>query len=95
MAEVSIRDAIRQVAENPEPATDIVLDVPVSELVARTLYDIANDPNTRVRGALSRSRRAQKIIANRTAGLRKAGTRPATQKVVEVEFVDLTQGVLE
>ena len=95
MGKMSIREALLHVVNHPEPDTDIVLDVPVSELVARTLYDIANDPNTRVRGALSRSRRAQKIIANRTAGLRKAGTRPATQKVVDVAFVDLTQGVLE
>ena len=95
MAEVSIRDAIRLVADNPEPATDIVLDVKVHELVARTLFDIANNPDSKVRGSLGRASRAQRIILNRHDGLRRPGTHPAAREAEGLDFVDLTAGVLE
>lgn len=92
---VSIREALQKVADHPEYTTDALIDVPVHELVARTLFDIANSPDTKVRGSLSRATRAQKIIMDRLVGLRKAGTNPVAQAEAGLQFVDLTRGVLE
>ena len=92
---VSIREALQKVADNPEYTTDALIDAPVHELVARTLFDIANSPNAKVRGSLSRATRAQKMIMDRLVGLRKAGTNPVAQTEAGIEFVDLTRGVLE
>ena len=94
MAKVTVREALMNVVKNPEPRTDILIDVPASELVARTLFEIANNPDTRVRGSLARSHRAQNIIMNRTTGSRKAGTHPATRRRGGIEFLDLTKGQL-
>ena len=95
MVKVSIREAIQYVADHPEPATDVVIDLKVHELVARTLFDIANNPDTRVRGSMVRATRAQKIIMNRLVGLRKPGTHPAARESAGIDFVDLTGGALE
>ena len=92
---VSIREALQKVADNPEYTPDVLIDAPVHELVARTLFDIANSPDTKVRGSLSRATRAQKMIMDRLVGLRKAGTNPVAQGEAGIEFVDLTRGVLE
>ena len=92
---MSIREALQHVADHPVPATDVVLDVKVSELVARTLFDIANNPDSRVRGSVGRATKAQKIILNRLDGLRRPGTHPAAREAEGIEFVDLTTGVLE
>ena len=92
---VNIREALQQVADNPEPATDDALEVKVYELVARTLFDIANFPDPKVRGSVRRSTRAQRIIMDRLVGVRKTGTHPVARASAGIEFVDLTQGVLE
>ena len=92
---VGIREALQKVADNPVPSTDIVIDVAVHELVARTLFDIANNPDSKVRGSLGRASRAQRIILNRHDGLRRPGTHPAAREAEGLDFVDLTAGVLE
>lgn len=92
---VGIREALQRVADNPEPATDIVIDVHIHELVARTLFDIANNPDAKVRGSLQKATRAQKILMNRLVGLRRPGTHPAARESEGIEFLDLTKGVIE
>ena len=95
MGKMSIREALLHVVSHPEPDTDIVLDVKVYELVARTLFDIANNPDSKVRGSLGRASLAQRIILNRHDGLRRPGTHPAAREAEGLDFVDLTAGVLE
>ena len=92
---VSIKESLENVAKHPEMSTDIIIDVRVHELVARTLYEIANDPDQRVRGSLSRATKAQKLIFNRIVGTRRPGTHPAAREGGDIEFRDLTKGVLE
>jgi len=92
---ISVQQALQFVADHPVPATDVVLDLPVFELVARSLFEIANGPDARVRGSLARTTRAQRMILDRLVGRRAAGTHPATKKRGdEVEYVDLTVGVI-
>ena len=94
MVSVSIRQALQHVADHPEPATDVTLDLKVHELVARSLFDIANNPDAKVRGSMTRATRAQRLILNRLDGLRRPGSHPAARKSEELHFVDLTAGVL-
>lgn len=94
MKVVTIRQALQQVADYPQPLTDEVIQAPVYELVARTLFDIANRPDASVRGSMTRANKARKMILDRMVGKRRVGTRPATVKKVEVEFRDLTGGEL-
>lgn len=92
---VSIRQALQQVADYPVPVSDDVLASPVHELVARALFDIANRPDASVRGSMAKANKARKIILDRMVGKRRAGSHPATRRVIQVEFVDLTGGELE
>lgn len=94
MANVSVRQALQYVADHPVPATDELVELPAWEHIARALFVIANSPDAKVRGSMVRATKAQKLILDRMVGLRAAGTNPAAIKNVEVEFVDLTQGVL-
>ena len=94
MVKVSIRQALNHVAKHPDPATDVSLDVPCWELVSRSLFEIANNPNTKVRGSMARAVRAQKIIANRQVGLRRPGTHPVARVSEDIDFHDLTQAEL-
>ncbi len=87
----TIRQALEYVANHPTPETDEALVVPVHELVCRALFDIANNPDASVRGSMSRANRARKIIFDRMAGKRRAGTHPARRTNRRVQFVDLTQ----
>lgn len=88
---VSVQQALQYVADHPVANTDILLDLPVHELVSRTLFEIANAPDARVRGSLARTTRAQRMIMDRLVGRRATGTKPATRKkAAEVEYVDLT-----
>lgn len=92
---VTIKQAMQHVADNPEMVTDEMLAVPTHELVVRTLFEIANSPNTRDRGAMARANVARTMIFNRLVGRRKSGSHPATNRQIEVEFVDLTGGAIE
>lgn len=95
MKSVTVRQALQNVADYPTPLDDEVIQSPVHELVARTLFDIANRPDASVRGSMSRANRARRMILDRMVGKRRAGSHPATRTEVDIEFVDLTGGELE
>lgn len=95
MKQVTVRQALQQVADYPHPIDDEVIQYPVHEMIARTLFDIANRPDQSVRGSMARANKARRMILNRLVGKRRAGSHPATRNEVEVEFVDLTGKQLE
>lgn len=90
MPPVTVRQALQNVADYPGLTTDIILDLPAHELVARTLFDIANRPDAAERGSMARANKARKMIMDRMVGKRRAGTHPATRSDDQVEFLDLT-----
>ena len=92
--QVTVQKALRLVASHPDPETDVVLDLRVHELVCRALFEIANSPDVKVRGSMSRATRAQRLIMNRMVGVRRKGTHPAARKTAALKFVDLTQAEL-
>lgn len=87
---VTIRQALQQVADNPVLKSDDLISLPVHELVARSLFEIANGAQISERGSLTRANVARNMIFNRLVGRRRAGSHPATQTKVELEFVNLT-----
>jgi hypothetical protein len=90
MRNTTIRQALQHVADNPVMETDEMLVVPAHELVARTLYEIANSPMTgRTRDA-SRANVARGMIFNRLVGKRQPGSHPATKQQSAVAFRTLT-----
>jgi hypothetical protein len=89
---VTIREALQRVADYPKPLNDEWLQMPVHELVARSLFDIANSPDSKVRGANSRANKARKMILDRMAGRRRSGTKPVSTGAIDITFVDLTGG---
>lgn len=91
----TIAEALQYVADHPDPGDVAPIDTPVHELVARTLFEIANTPDSRVRGSLTRATAAQKIILDRLVGTRRPGSHPAARRDDGITFVDLTAGVLE
>lgn len=91
---VTIRQALQNVADFPQMVDDDMLQKPVYELVARSLFDIANRPDVSVRGSMGRANKARKLILERMVGRRRAGSHPATREVVQVDFIDLTGGEL-
>lgn len=94
MKHKSIREALELVASRPAPTTDPI-ETPVYELVSQTLFDIANNPDKKVRGSMARATRARKIIFDRLVGRRRTGTHPAQLKGEEIEFRDLTVVAIE
>lgn len=90
----TVREALQFVADHPELRT-APIDTPVWELVPRILFDIANNPDAKVRGSMARATRAQKMIADRLVGRRRPGTHPAVAQRNEVTFRDLTEGAIE
>jgi hypothetical protein len=92
---VTIRQALQQVADNPTIKTDRLIELPVYELVSRSLFEIANGAQISERGSLTRANVARSMIFNRLVGRRRAGSHPATQVKVELEFVNLTGEALE
>lgn len=95
MKKVTVKAALRAVAENPAMPDDELLQHPVHELIARNLFEIANYPDAKVRGSLARANKARKMIFDRLVGKRRAGSHPATRNAVEIDFIDLTGGELE
>jgi hypothetical protein len=91
----SIADALQYVAEHPIGSTAAPIDAPVYELVCQALFQVANSPDSNVRGSFAKANRAQKLILNRMVGRRRPGTHPAQARTEEIEFVDLTAGVGE
>jgi hypothetical protein len=90
MRHTTIRQALQHVADNPQIETDEMLVVPVHELVARTLFEIANNPMTGKRGAAAKANAARTLIFDRLVGKRQPGSHPATREKQAVEFVDMT-----
>jgi hypothetical protein len=86
----TVRQALQHVANYPEPVNDDNLDWPAHELVARTLFDIANRPDHSVPGAPAKANRARKIIMDRLDGKRRAGTRPLRPTGESLLIRDLT-----
>jgi hypothetical protein len=95
MAHTTIQQALQHVADHPRMATDVTIDVPVHELVARALFEIANSPDEGVRGSMTKATKAQRLILDRMVGTRRPGSHPAARKNDSIDFVDLTEGVLE
>lgn len=91
----TIKQALQHVADHPEMKTDVILDVQVSELVSRTLYEIANGVQISERGSLTRANVARTMIFNRLVGKRRAGSHPATDQAVQLDMVDLTAHPIE
>ena len=92
---VTIKQSLQQVADNPQPRTDDLLSLPSHELVARTLFEIANGAKMGERNSLSRANVARNMILTRLVGRRRAGSHPATEVKVELEFIDLTGEAIE
>jgi hypothetical protein len=95
MKTVTVRQALQNVADYPRMVDDEIIQTPAHELIARTLFDIANRPDASVRGSMSRANKARRMILNRMVGKRRPGSHPATRNEVEVEFVDLTGKTIE
>jgi hypothetical protein len=89
---VTVREALQNVADYPRMLDDEIIQHPVHELVCRNLFEIANHPDERVRGSMSRANKARKIILDRLVGKRRAGSHPATRNEVRLDFIDLTGG---
>ena len=88
----TIRQALLYVEGKPEWPDISRLQMPVWELVARNLFDHANNPD-KSRTAMNRAIRAQKIILDRLTGTRRTGTSPAVRNAQAVHMRDLTEGI--
>jgi uncharacterized membrane protein (UPF0127 family) len=95
MKHITVRQALQQVADYPVPLTDEVILMPTHEMICRTLFDIANTPDAKIRGSMGRANKARGMIMNRLVGRRRAGSHPATRVTVDIDFVDLTGGELD
>jgi hypothetical protein len=91
----TIKQALQYVADHPQLETDDLINLKVSELVSRTLFEIANGAKIKERGSMNRANVARQMIFARLVGRRRAGSHPATHKKVTLEFVDLTGGELK
>ena len=92
MQKRTVREALQHVADYPQPVDDEVIRMHTGELIARTLYDIANKPDAQVRGSMARANKARRLIMNYLAGRRRVGTAPHVKQVVSLKMNDLTGG---
>lgn len=90
----TVRDALVYVAEHELDPNQAPIDTPVWELIGRTLFEIANNPNAKVRGSMARATKAQRMISERLVGTRRPGTHPARAVATTISFVDLAAGAL-
>ena len=90
----TVRQSLSYVDRHPDWPETARLDMPVWELVARNLFDIANHPDRKVRGSVARATRAQKIILERLSGTRRMGTNPAVRGKKGLTLIDLTAGAI-
>jgi len=93
----TVRQALLAVEDSPDWPNDSMqarFEMPVHEMVARNLFDIANHPDVKNQASMNRSLRAQKIILDRLTGTRRMGTHPAVRNQKQVKIVDLTAGSL-
>lgn len=94
MQKRTVREALQHVADYPVPVDDEVVVMHTGELIARTLFDIANKPDASERGSLTRANRARKIIMDRLGGRRKRGTPPPRPVNSRLLLHDLIGGEL-
>ena len=94
MQKRTVREALQHVADYPQPVDDEVITMHTGELIARTLYDIANKPDANVPGSLTRANKARRLIMNYLAGRRRVGTSPHQKQVVTLQMNDLTGGAI-
>lgn len=87
---VTVQQALQYVADHPVIATDELTQVHAYELIARALYEIANTPDSSVRGSMTKANRARRLLLNRLVGKRMMGTAPASHTETKLDFVDLT-----
>jgi hypothetical protein len=87
---MTIQQSLQHVVSHPELTTDDLLNVPASELVCRTLFDIANSAQLKDRRSMARANTARTIIFHRLVGRRKTGSHPATKVTQQITFHDLT-----
>ena len=86
----TILQALQHVVDNPELDTDDLLVVPASELVCRTLFDIANSAQLHDRKSMAQANVARTLIFHRLVGRRRTGTHPAQKMQHQLTFKDLT-----
>jgi hypothetical protein len=86
----TVRQALQFVADYPVPVDDEQINMHTGELVARTLFEIANTPDANVRGSMARANRARKLIFDRLGGRRRAGTAPYVPSYTSIRVRDLT-----
>lgn len=91
---VSVKKALETASRSQVINSEITVDRPVFDLVAQSLFEIANAPDPKVRGAMARATKAQRMILNRMVGTRRPGSHPAARQTEELQFADLTVGVL-
>ena len=92
MQKRTVREALQHVADYPVALDDEVLTMHTGELIARTLYDIANKPDAQVRGSMARANKARRLIMNYLAGRRRTGTAPHVKTAATLRMNDLTGG---
>jgi hypothetical protein len=92
MQKRTIREALQHVADYPVPVDDEVITMHTGELLARTLFDIANKPDANVRGSMPRANKARRLIMNYLTGRRRAGTAPHEKRANTLQMQDLTGG---
>ena len=90
MQKRTVREALQHVADYPTPVSDDVITMHTGELIARTLFDIANKPDANVRGSMGRANKARRMIMDRLTGRRRAGTAPHEKRANTLRMVDLT-----
>lgn len=94
MQKRTVREALQYVADYPQPVDDEVITMHTGELIARTLFDIANKPDANERGSLARANKARRLIMNYLAGRRRAGTTPHVKQANTLRMQDLTGGAI-
>lgn len=86
----TVKEALEYVSKHPEPDR-VPIEMPVWELISRQLFEAAHV----VGGSavtMKKTSTAQKIIFDRLAGKRKAGTHPAAGRTKrELKIRDLTK----
>lgn len=90
----SVREAMAYAADHQVPDADPI-DTPMWHLLCLQLFEVANNPQVKVRGSLNRATRAQRMILDRMVGRRRAGTHPVEAGKKQVDFVDLTAGLIQ
>ena len=90
MKVTTIKQALQHVADHPQMASDDLINMKVHELVSRSLFEIANNPQINQRGSMTRANVARNMIFTRLIGRRRPGSHPATNREVPLEFRNLT-----